>query len=274
MTHYQTLGVEENASPEDIKRAYRRLASQHHPDKGGDVKKFQEVEEAYRILSDPEKRQQYDMERQGGWQRVNFGGHPFDDIFRQFHFGFGSDPFHNFRQPQQRRNKDMRISIPVPLVTTLEEQVKTVSVQTTNGQREIVEVRIPRGVTSETTIKYPGLGDNMFASIPRGDLYVQIVVHAADNFSVSGIDLHTRVSVNCIHALVGGSATVQGLDGKTFEIHIPAGTQPNTKFRIPGQGLYRLNTDQRGDLYVETNLTVPQLTAQQIELLQSIVNPQ
>jgi molecular chaperone DnaJ len=168
----------------------------------------------------------------------------------------------------------MRISIPVPLVTTLEEQVKTVSVQTTNGHREIIEVKIPRGVTSETTIKYPGLGDNLFTSIPRGDLYVQIVVHAADNFSVVGIDLHTRVSVNCLCAVVGGSATVQGLDGKTFEIHIPAGTQASTKFRIPNQGLYKINSDQRGDLYVEIILTVPQLSEQQIELLRNIVNPQ
>jgi len=274
MTHYQTLGVEENASPEDIKRAYRRLASQHHPDKGGDTAKFQEIQTAYDILSNPEKRQQYDLERQGGWQRVNFGGHPFDDIFRQFHFGFGNDPFQNFRQPQQRRNKDLKISIPVPLVTTLEEQVKTVSVQTTNGHREIIEVRIPKGVTSDTTIKYPGLGDNLFASIPRGDLYVHIVVHAADNFSVAGIDLHTQVSVNCLHAVVGGSATVHGLDGKTFEIHIPPGTQSNTKFRIPGQGLYRMNSDHRGDLYVETLLTVPRLEQQQLELLKTIINPQ
>jgi DnaJ-class molecular chaperone len=274
MTHYQTLGIQDNASPEEIKRAYRRLASQHHPDKGGDTARFQEIQTAYDVLGDEAKRQQYDLERQGGWQRFHFGGHPMDEIFRQFHFREGSDPFHHFRQPQQRRNKDLRISIPIPLVTTLEEQVKTVSVQTTNGQREIIEVRIPRGVTSETSIKYPGLGDNLFSSIPRGDLYVNIVVHSADNFLVSGIDLYTKISVNCLHAITGGSATVQGLDSKTFEIHIPAGTQANTKFRIPGQGLYRLNSDQRGDLYAETLLTVPRLDQQQIELLQTIVNPQ
>jgi curved DNA-binding protein len=279
-THYETLGVGENFSADELKKAYRRLASQHHPDKGGDTKQFQTIQTAYDTLSDPNRRRQYDMERQGGgtdgiqfqWHSHN-GGHPnIDEIFRSFGFGNG-DPFSQFRQqqPHQRRNKDLRIEIAIPLVTTLEDQRKVVSVQTTNGHRDTVEVHIPKGITNGTTIRYTDLGDNLFATIPRGDLYVQINVHNADNFIVTGIDLHTKVSVNCLTAITGGTTVVNSLDDKQFVLTIPPGTQPNTKFRIANQGLYQLNSNNRGHLYVEMMVTVPQnLPEDQLQILKSI----
>lgn len=275
MTHYETLGVAETATAEEIKKAYRRLASQHHPDRGGDTAKFQAIQSAYDVVSDPQRREQYDLERRGGGPNIHFqwnNGHPdISDIFRQFGFG-GGDPFGQFRQ-HQRRNKDLRIEIPIPLVTTLEEQTKIVSVQTTNGQRETVEVRIPRGVTNGTNIKYANLGDNLFNTIPRGDLYVQINVHNAENYVVQGIDLHTRINVNCFIATAGGTATVTGLDGKMFLINIPAGTQPGLKFRIPEQGLYQLNSTVRGDLYAEIAISIPQnLSTEQLEIVKSLIN--
>lgn len=282
MNYYEILGVAETASADEIKRAYRKLASQHHPDKGGDVSQFQNIQVAYDTLSDPGRRQQYDLERKGmGGQNIRFHWHNGDgsapdisEIFRNFGFGFENDPFAAFR-PQQRRNKDLRIEIPVPLVTTLEQQTKTVSVATTNGERTTVEVTIPRGVTSHTTIKYAGLGDNLFTSLPRGDLYVQINVYPAENFLVQGIDLYTRASVNCLQAITGGSIFVNGLDNKTFEVHIPPGTQAGTKFRIPGQGLYQMNTEQRGNLYVDISLTVPKdLTKEQLEIIKNLLNTQ
>ena len=279
MTYYDVLGVTEKATAEEIKRAYRKLASQHHPDKGGDNAKFQEIQRAYDTLSDNGKRQEYDMQRNGFGNGREFHfrsagmGHPnIDDIFRQF--GFGADPFGGFRQ-QQRRNKDLRIEIPVPLATTLAEQTKTISVATTNGERTTVEVTIPRGVTSGTNIRYSGLGDNLFNTIPRGDLYIQFNVHNADNFVVNGIDLYTPLSVNCLLAITGGTAVVTGLDGKTFELTIPKGTQPGTRFRMSGQGLYHMNSDHRGDLYAEVVVTVPQdLSDEQIEIVRSLTNTQ
>jgi len=275
MTYYDILGVTEKATAEEIKRAYRKLASQHHPDKGGDKNKFQEIEQAYRTLSDNSRRQQYDMQRNGGGARqfsFRTGDPDIDAIFRNF--GFGGDPFGGFRQ-QQRRNKDLRIEIPVPLATTLEEQKKTISVATTNGERTTVEVTIPRGVTSGTTVRYSELGDNLFASIPRGDLYIHFNVHNADDFIVNGVDLYTPLSVNCLLAITGGTAIVTGLDGKTFELSIPKGTQLGTRFRLNGQGLYHMNSSIRGDLYAEVILTVPQdLSEEQLEIVRSLTNTQ
>jgi DnaJ-class molecular chaperone len=278
MTYYELLGVAKDATQDDIKKAYRKLASQHHPDKGGDKAKFQEIQAAYNTLGDDQKRQQYDMHQSGAsngnhFREFNFHSGDINDIFRSFGFGNGMDPFAQHRHQQPRRNKDLRIEIQIPLVTTLEEQTKTVSVQTTNGHRETVEVTIPRGITSGTQIKYAGLGDNLFTTLPRGDLYVQLRVFDADGFISNGVDLYHRISVNCLLAVAGGEVNVTGLDSKNFALTVPPGTQPGIKFRIPGQGLYQLHSDIRGDLFVEVAVTVPQnLSAEQLEIVRSLIN--
>jgi DnaJ-class molecular chaperone len=286
MTHYATLGVDENATQDEIKKAYRKLASQHHPDKGGDTKKFQDIQSAYDAISDESKRQQYDHERRnpgmghGGphftWHTTG-GGPDLNDIFRQF--GFGGNPFdhiHNVhRQQQPRRNKDLRIEIPLPLVTILEEQHKTLSVRTTTGHEEIVNVKIPRGVSTGTQIKYPNLGDNLFETLPRGDLIVQFTVHNAEGFMVNGVDLYTKLNVNCLKAVVGGEVELTGLNGNTFVLTIPPGSQPGTKFRIARQGLYELNSDRRGDLYAEMHVIIPQnFSPEQLETIRTLINTQ
>ena len=281
MTHYETIGVTESATPDEIKKAYRKLASQHHPDRGGDTTIFQNIQSAYDIISDPNKRQQYDLERSGhGKQQFHWhnfsNGVPADinSIFQQF--GFGGDPFNHIRQQQQsqRRNKDVQVEISIPLVSTLEEQTKVISVLTTTGSRETVEVKIPKGITNGINIKYDNLGDNLFNTIPRGDLYVRINVHNAENFIVNNLDLYTKVSVNCLLAIAGGITTVTGIDDKSFILTIPQGTQPGSKFRIAQQGLYQLNSNIRGNLVVEMNVTVPQdLTSDQLQIVKSILNP-
>ena len=283
MTHYATLGVSETAGPDEIKRAYRKLASQYHPDKGGDTEKFQEIQTAYDTLADPDRRQRYDHERRNpgaGPGGVHFqwhtGAHPdIGEIFKNF--GFSGNPFehiHNVhRQQQPRRNKDLRVELPIPLVTTLENQTKTISVQTTKGDRYTVDVDVPRGITTGTQIKYANLGDNLFETLARGDLYVQITVHNADGYTADGVDLYHRISVNCLIAMIGGEVPVKGLDGREFLLTVPAGTQPGTKFRINGQGLYQLNSSLRGDLYIEIVITIPQnLTDELKTTVRSLIN--
>ena len=271
MSHYDTLGVSKSASPEEIKKAYRKLASQHHPDKGGDTAKFQQIEEAYRILSDPTQRQQYDNPQPQGFH-FNFNGSDIDgmdvhDIFRNFGFGGGS-PFGGFQQRQPRKNKDLRIEVAVSLAETLQDQKKTLSVQTTNGHRETIEVTIPRGVTHGTSIRYPGLGDTFFSSLPRGDLYVVVKLIPHELYVVHDTNIVAALSIDCFEAMLGTDAEVTGLDGKIFMLTVPPGTQNGTMLRIKGEGLYNMNNHARGNLLVKIDITVPKyLTETQKELI-------
>ena len=288
MTHYATLGVSETATQDEIKKAYRKLAMQHHPDKGGDTNKFQEIQSAYDTVGDQQKRAQYDAERRGGGMRFNVNGQDFgggmpegmEDMLRNFGFAFGQgfqgpgggDPFGAFRQP--RRNKDIQVDVVISLASTLNSQTKTISVQTTNGGRSTVEVQIPKGVRPNSSIKYPGLGDNFFESLARGDLYVRIHVENNSGFHIDGLDLVKVVDINCLHAIIGHEVIVDSLDGRQFQMTIPPGTQPGTKFRIANQGLYEMNQNTRGSLIVVANLFIPtNLTAEQLESLKNIVNP-
>lgn len=274
--HYETLGVAETASQEEIKRAYRSLASKHHPDKGGDTAKFQEIQAAYAILEDSNKRSQYDAERRnpGGFR---FNGHDMgngvppgmEDIFSQFGFHFGGR--HPFNQP--RRNKDLRINILLDLADTLEQQDKTVSVQTTNGQRFTVEVAIPRGVKNGTEIKYSGLGDNFFNTLPRGDLYVHIRILEHEKFAIQGNDLVTELPLNCLYAITGCETNIKGLDGKEFVLTIPRGCQNGTKLRIKGEGLWEFNQNIRGNLLISIGIFVPtDLDEDDIDAISDIID--
>jgi DnaJ-class molecular chaperone len=276
MTHYATLGVGESATPEEIKQAYRKLASRHHPDRGGDTATFQTIQAAYDIISDADRRAQYDHERANpGGMRFSFNGQPFsgvppgmENIFEQFGFNFGGAPWH-VHQP--RRNKDLRIEITVDLASTLADQHKTVSVQTTNGHRETVEVTIPRGVTHGTQIKYSGLGDNFFNSLPRGDLYVAFAVTVPIEFELHDLDVVTAVEIDCLDAITGADVEVTGIDGSKFLLTVPAGAQHNNLFRIPNNGVWQLNGSHRGNLLVKIMITVPrQLSPAQLDLIRQI----
>jgi curved DNA-binding protein len=288
MTHYDTLGVAENANADEIKKAYRKLANQHHPDKGGDTNRFQQIQSAYDVLSDDNRRAQYDAERRGmGGFRFTVNGHDvgsgmpqeMEDILRNFGFAFGpgfanqGDPFNPFRQA--RRNKDIQVNVNVSLASTLESQQKTISVQNTNGDRYSVDVLIPRGVRSNSRIKFPNLGDNFFASLPRGDLYVQIQVEGDPRFQVDDYDLIKIVEIDCVQAMIGSTLSVESLDNKKFDVTIPPGTQPDTRFRIHNQGLYAMNQSNRGHLIVHVKIYVPNnLTSNQIDSLRNTFNIQ
>lgn len=269
MSHYETLGVTNTATPEEIKKAYRKLASQHHPDKGGDTAKFQQVEEAYRVLSDPQKRAEYDnpAEQLGpNHFHFNFNNGNMEDIFAQF----GFDMFGRRHPPHPRRNKDIRSELLISLRETLDDQTKTLSIKTANGTRQNVDITIPCGITSGTTIKYPGMGDNMFENLPRGDLYITIQVMANPAFQVSGLDLIASLTIDAFQAILGSEQTIVGLDGKEFLIQTPQSCQPGTKLKISGEGLPGFQNDIKGHLYVSVNVRIPtNLSDEQKELIKT-----
>ena len=117
------------------------------------------------------------------------------------------------------------------------------------------------------------MGDNLFNTIPRGDLYVQFALQTPKNFQVRNIDLYTQIVVNCLTAIVGGILNVTGIDGREFELTLPPGTQPGTRFRIPNNGLYQMNSSERGHLYIELVINVPtDLTTDQLEVIKKFIN--
>jgi curved DNA-binding protein len=268
---YETLGVGKNATEVEIKKAYRAMASKHHPDKGGDTAKFQEIQSAYETLTDPVKRQQHDnpnpFGNQGSGFEYHFGGGDVHDIFGQFfQQGFG----HKQQQRQPRRNKDLRVQLSIQLSDTLNDQKRTISVQTTKGDRFTIDVNIPRGVGNGTTIKYSGMGDNMFETLTRGDLYVIITVIHDQRFEINGNNLIANIEIDAIDAMLGADRTIQGIDGKEFSVKIPQACQYNAKFGLAGQGLYYMNTNVRGDLIVAVHIKIPTLDADQLNILKTI----
>lgn len=274
MSHYDTLGVGKTATPDEIKKAYRKLASQHHPDKGGDTAKFQQIEEAYRILSDPAQREQYDNPAPQGFRfnTSDFDGMPpeFGDIFRNFGFGGGS-PFGHHHRAQPKKNKDLRVEISISLVESLTEQHKTLSVQTTNGHRETVDVTIPRGIVSGTSIRYSGLGDTFFNTLPRGDLYVVVNVISDPRFLVHNLDIVTTANITCFEAILGHKLEITTLDNRVLELQVPAGSQNGMILRIRNEGLYQMHSSIRGNILVKLNITVPtNLSETQLDLVRQI----
>ena len=273
---YQILGVNKNATEEEIKQAYRKLAMKHHPDRGGDEKQFQEIKNAYEVLSDPVRRQQHDNpgpfhHHHGNHEHSHFefhfgGGGP-QDIFAQFfNQGFGAHPF----QRQPRKNKDLRVRLGVDLASTLQSQEKTISVQTTKGDRFTVDVSIPRGIDDGTTIKFSQLGDNFFDTLTRGDLYVIISVNPDPRYEIAGNNLVTQVEIDSLQAMLGLETQVTGIDGRVFAIRIPQGCQYGTRLGLQGQGLYQLNSHIRGDLIVDIKIKTPVLNEKQLELLRQL----
>ena len=274
MNYYETLGVPKTASQDDIKRAYRKLASQHHPDKGGDTAKFQEVQTAYETLSDPVRRQQYDNPQpQHQSFNFHFGGNDFDDVFANFFNRTGQqNPFSHARQ-QPRRNRNIQSSLAVGLQETLSDIRKTLNVQTEHNQSRTIDIVIPRGITSGSTIRYPGLGDRMFENLPPGDLMLTVNIIQNPNFEISGLDLITNLTIDCFDAILGSEKQVVGLDGKRFVIRTPAGVQHGTKLKIPGEGLWQFQNDVKGSLFAKINISIPKnMTEEQIKLIHLIKN--
>lgn len=269
--YYNILGIDPSSSDDQIRTAYKKLAMQHHPDRGGDQGKFQEIQEAYSVLSDTHKRAEWEHHRNfqnaGGFNfNFNFGGGDIHDIFRQFHGGqFGN----MFRQ--QQRNRDIRTQIAVDLESTLEAQVKILEINH-NGTQRTIQVNIPRGVQSSMQMRFSGHGDSSIGNLPPGDLYVDFVIRPHPIFSVDGINLIMTKKINAVDAIIGTNILINGLDNRNFNLNVASGTQHGSQVRFAQQGLWDINHPVRGDLIVNIEIEIPKsITKDQLNKLTSLI---
>lgn len=277
--YYETLGVPRTAAPEEIKQAFRKLARIHHPDvaknKAAGEAKFKEINEAYEVLSDPEKRRRYDElgvnwqdggpGNQGGARRgpmrpqgeagFEFGGTGFSDFFESF-FGRGwNGDGGAFGHPGQ----DVEADILVTLEEALRGSLRKVTLRRSSGggqadRTDTYQVRIPPGVREGQRIRLAGQGEEGSRGESAGDLYLRVRLARHPDFSVEGADLHCDLDLAPWEAVLGVQVKIPTLDGMT-SLRVPPGTAAGSRLRLRGLGLP--DKGGRGDLYATVRVQVP-----------------
>lgn len=258
MDLYQELGVDRTATQEEIKRAYKRLAMKHHPDRGGDVERLSKINAAYTVLKDPQKRAEYDNPAPRGFGGYSSRGPDINSVFDDF-FNMGS------RGYRMHKNQDLRMQTVLSLRDCFTGKQFTASYQLPNGDHEEINVNIPAGVTDGDVVRVPGRGDNSFTDVPRGDVHIQVRVKPEPGWDVHGHDLLTSTQVNVFDLTVGISVTVATLNDKKIKIKIPAGTQPDSVFSVSGHGLPIPNANRTGNLHVKVKAFVPKITDKDLQ---------
>ena len=290
--YYKMLGVNKNASKNDIKKAYRKLAMKYHPDQTkGDKsaeEKFKKISEAYAVLSDAEKRKQYDTFGSAGFQQRYsqediFRGSDFDSILNElfggsgrfggggsgtrFSFGGGSPFDGNQQQQAPSKGSDLVYELPLTLKEAATGTQKTVSFQH-QGRSEKITVKIPRGMISGKKLRIGGKGEPSPYGGPSGDLYIKAKVLGDPVYDVRGHDLYINRDIKLSEAILGSNISVPTLDGKTLSLKIPPGSKHKTKMRLPGHGLPHMDGKGQGDLYVRIHVHIPkELSKKQKDLI-------
>src|SRR5215469_15677829 len=292
--YYKVLGVSRSAKGDDIKKAYRKLARKHHPDVNpGDKaaeEKFKDINEAYEVLSDPEKRKKYDQlgadwNRPGGFQpppgwqweaqqpgdgfyqsggdgggvQFEFGGTGFSDFFEAFFGGGrGRSAFGGFsgRQATAERGADVEADIMVTLEEASHGSTRTVSLRRAGSNKvENYQVKIPRGVHEGQRIRLAGQGEAGVRGGKSGDLFLRVRLAKHPDFSVVAVDLINEVKIEPWRAVLGSELVVPTLESNV-RLKIPPGTQGGQRFRLRERGLPSAS-GARGNLYVDVQISVP-----------------
>jgi curved DNA-binding protein len=291
--YYETLGVSKTASDDEIRSAFRKLARKYHPDvakdKAASEEKFKQINEAYEVLSDPEKRKKYDQlganwNQPGGFQpppgwgqqqpgggfyryggdgggvEFEFGGTGFSDFFEAFFGGgrgrsaFGGG--FGRQQTTAERGTDVEADIMVTLEEALSGSKRTVSLRRSDSNKtETYQVKIPRGVHEGQRIRLAGQGEAGARGGKSGDLFLRVRLARHPDFSVEGSDLIHEAKIAPWQAALGAEIQVPTLEGKA-RMKLPPGTQGGQRFRLRGRGLPS-STGARGDLYVTTQINIP-----------------
>ena len=304
--YYETLGVSKTANEDEIRSAFRKLARKYHPDVAKDKKtaeeKFKQINEAYEVLSDPEKRRKYDQlgenwNQPGGFQpppqwgagqpgggfhrgsgenggvEFEFGGTGFSDFFEAFFGGGrGRSAFGGFgqRETMAERGSDVEADIMVTLEEALHGSTRQVSLRRAGSTKtETYQVKIPRGVREGQRIRLAGQGEASERGGKSGDLFLRVRLARHPDFSVEGSDLVHEVKIAPWQAVLGDQLIVPTLEG-TARLKLPSGTQGGQRFRLRERGLPGVS-GQRGDLYVVVQIALPKkLTEREREIWEQL----
>lgn len=295
--YYKILGVARTATDAEIKKAYRKLAMKYHPDhaKGDKAaeERFKKISEAYAVLSDKQKRQEYDtFGSEGFHQRFSkediFRGFDINDILKEFGFGGGDffgnqgggarftfgtqSPFGGRGRPQGQRmpGSDIVYELPLTLTEVASGTTKQITIQN-QGTPERITVKIPKGMTAGKKLRLAGKGNPASYGGPRGDLYIQAKLLDDPVFSVEDQDLVTYREIKLTDALLGATVSVPTLDEKQYTLKVPPGVKNGTRMRLTGHGLPSMKGNKRGDLYVSIHIQIPKnLTSEQRALVEKL----
>lgn len=303
--YYRTLGISKTSTDKEIKQAFRKLARKHHPDVNpGDRRsetKFKEINEAYEVVGDPDKRRKYDdlganwrlheqktQRHDGPFGNQGFGQEnpfsrgrwtvntdelnnedPFSDFFRTF-FG-GSESSARNSRTRKTRGRDIEHSLELSLTDSFHGVTKRIAIEST-GRKRTVGVRIPVGVRNGSRVRIVNKGEPGRNGGPAGDLYLKTRIRPHQEFERKGQDLHTRVSISVTTAILGGEAQVPTIDGRSLRLKVPASTQRGQMLRLSGQGMPSLGKpNNRGDLYAIIEIKIPrQVSTKQQELYKAL----
>ena len=296
--YYKILGVAKDASDSEIKKAYRKLAMKYHPDHAKDDKaaeeRFKKISEAYAVLSDPEKRKQYDTFGADGFQQRFsqediFRGFDFSEILREFGFGGGGrgfkfsfgggapfgggggmgggSPFGTAGRQRTPKGTDLMYELPLTLQEVAAGAHKTIAFEH-GGKTRKIAVRIPKGLGDGKKLRLSGKGETSPYGGPPGDLYVKVRLLKDPQFEVDGADVLVNREVKLTEALLGTEVRVPTLDGTSLTMKVPPGTRHRTKMRIPGRGLPVHGENRHGDLFAIILVDIPKhLTQRQRDLV-------
>lgn len=253
--YYSILGVDRQATADEIKRAYRKQAAQHHPDKGGDTEQFQQVQEAYSILGDATARAKYDQPQ----PTFNFQAGAdinINDIFDVFN--------QRFNQNRQARRTQLRLTLWLTINDVFSGGRRPVSIGTPHGNI-VAEIEIPPGIEDGETLQYSNIGPN------GSDVIVTFRHHANPAFKIDGANVTTEIDVSVWACITGKQITVRGILGDSLMLTLPQRTQPGTMLRMRGQGLpIRHGIGTRGDLIVKIRAKLPdQISPELLEMIKA-----